>query len=348
MKIAILLPYKENFSSEYPGSVSIFLKDIIKLSKYKNFVNIYGYTKFKNKFSKNYINLNFKKKILFSTTKQYLLKFIQKTSNKNIHILEIHNRPRYVKYLLKYFNNIVLYYHNDPLNQKGSEKVSDRMYLVTNLKFIIFNSNWTKKRFLSNLKLPLKLKKKLLVIHQSTDKTKVNLKKKKKIISFIGKLNTSKGYDIFGDALKKILIKYPDWKAVVIGDEQRESLNVRQKNYILLGFKKHKYIMNFLKNVNICVVPSRWEEPFGRIALEASSRGCALVISNKGGLTEAITNGIVIKKLNSTNLYNAIKKIIENPILMKKFQRDSLNNFTLTNKNAAFKIDNYRSQILKF
>ena len=50
MKIAILLPYKENFSPEYPGAVSIFLKDIIKLSKFKNFVNVYGYTKFKNKF----------------------------------------------------------------------------------------------------------------------------------------------------------------------------------------------------------------------------------------------------------------------------------------------------------
>ncbi len=348
MKIAVLLPYKENFSSEYPGSVSIFLKDIIKLSKYKNFVNIYGYTKFKNKLSKNYINLNFKKKILFSTTKQYLLKFIQKTSNKNIKILEIHNRPRYVKYLLKYYKNIVLYYHNDPINQKGSIKVSDRMYLVKNLKFIIFNSNWTKKRFLSDLRLPPKLKKKLLVIHQSTNETKVNLRKKKKIISFIGKLNTSKGYDLFGNALKKILIKYPDWKAIVIGDEKRENFNVQQKNYILLGFKKHEYIMNFLKKVNICVVPSRWEEPFGRVALEASSRGCALIISNKGGLTEAITNGIVIKKLNSTSLYNAVKKIIENPSLMKKLQRDSLKNFSLTNKNTALKIDNYRSQMLKF
>ena len=226
MKIAVLLPYKENFSSKYPGSVSIFLKDIIKFSKFKNFVNIYGYTKFKKKLSKNYINLNFKKKILFSTTKQYLSKFVQITSNKNIKILEIHNRPRYVKYLLKYYKNIVLYYHNDPINQKGSEKVSDRIYLVKNLKFIIFNSNWTKKRFLSNLKLPLKLKKKLLVIHQSTNKTKVNLTKKKKIISFIGKLNTSKGYDLFGDAIKKILIKFPDWKAVVIGDEKRENLNM--------------------------------------------------------------------------------------------------------------------------
>jgi len=348
MKIAVLLPYKENFSSEYPGSVSIFLKDIINLSKFKNLVNIYGYTKFKKKLSKNYINLNFKKKILFSNTKQYLSKFIQKTSNKNIKILEIHNRPRYVKSLLKYYKNIVLYYHNDPITQKGSEKVSDRMYLVENLKFIIFNSNWTKKRFLSNLKLSRKLQKKLLVIHQSTNKTKVNLTKKKKIITFIGKLNTSKGYDLFVDAIKKILIKYPDWKAIVIGDEKRENLNIQQKNYILLGFKKHKYIMNFLKKVNICVVPSRWEEPFGRIALEASSRGCALIISNRGGLTEAITNGIVIKKLTSASLFNAIKKTIESPSLMKKLQRDSLKNFSLTNKNAALQIDNYRSQILKF
>ena len=35
MKIAILLPYKENFSPTYPGAVSIFLNSVIKLSKYK-------------------------------------------------------------------------------------------------------------------------------------------------------------------------------------------------------------------------------------------------------------------------------------------------------------------------
>ena len=47
MKIAVLLPYKENFSPNYPGSVSIFLKNTIKLKKFKNNVNIYGYTNFK-------------------------------------------------------------------------------------------------------------------------------------------------------------------------------------------------------------------------------------------------------------------------------------------------------------
>ena len=35
MKISILLPYKENFSPEYPGAVSLFVYETSKISKYK-------------------------------------------------------------------------------------------------------------------------------------------------------------------------------------------------------------------------------------------------------------------------------------------------------------------------
>ena len=35
MKIGILLPYKENFSPEYPGAVSLFVNETSKISKYK-------------------------------------------------------------------------------------------------------------------------------------------------------------------------------------------------------------------------------------------------------------------------------------------------------------------------
>ena len=35
MKISILLPYKENFSPVYAGAVSLFVKDTVKISKYK-------------------------------------------------------------------------------------------------------------------------------------------------------------------------------------------------------------------------------------------------------------------------------------------------------------------------
>ena len=42
--------------------------------------------------------------------------------------------------------------------------------------------------------------------------------------SLVGKLNKSKGYDIFGKAVLKILNKHKDWKANVIGDEQRDKI----------------------------------------------------------------------------------------------------------------------------
>ena len=44
MNIAILLPYKENFTKKSAGAVSIFVNDTIKLSKYKKNIKVYGYT----------------------------------------------------------------------------------------------------------------------------------------------------------------------------------------------------------------------------------------------------------------------------------------------------------------
>ena len=35
MKISILLPYKENFSPDYPGAVSLFVYETTKISKFK-------------------------------------------------------------------------------------------------------------------------------------------------------------------------------------------------------------------------------------------------------------------------------------------------------------------------
>ena len=43
----------------------------------------------------------------------------------------------------------------------------------------------------------------------------------------------------------------------------------------------HRKVLNKLKDVSISIVCSRWEEPFGRTSLEAASRGCAVIISNK-------------------------------------------------------------------
>ena len=46
-KISILLPYKENFSPDYAGAVSLYVKDTTKRSDYINHIIVYGSTKYK-------------------------------------------------------------------------------------------------------------------------------------------------------------------------------------------------------------------------------------------------------------------------------------------------------------
>ena len=155
---------------------------------------------------------------------------------------------------------------------QGSISIKDRETLLNITDKIIFNSNWSKSRFLINLPDNINTDK-ILVIPQSTSKTKINFRNKKNLISFVGKLNSSKGFDVFGDAIVKILNKYPTWKGLIIGDEPRQKYFFRHKNLINLGFRNNEFILKKLKEVSIATVPSKWEEPFGRSSLEAASRG---------------------------------------------------------------------------
>ena len=345
MNIAILLPYKENFTKNEAGAVSIFVNDTNKLSKFKNKIKVYGSTNNKNKLI-NYININLDKKIFSSTSSQYLNNFLDLIENNNIDILEIHNRPHYIDYLGKLKNiKKILFFHNDPLKMQGSISVKERLNLLDKNDKIIFNSKWSKSQFLISLPKNIETNK-IKVIPQSTSKVNINFKNKKKIISFVGKLNSSKGYDIFGEAIIKILDKYPDWESIVIGDEPREKFTFYHKNLKLLGYKNNNYILNKLKSVSVAVVPSKWDEPFGRSSLEAASRGCALIISNTGGLSETTNHAVVLKKITVNNIFKKIEELIKNEKYRKKIQKDVYKNFKLTNENSAKLIDITRESII--
>ena len=159
-------------------------------------------------------------------------------------------------------------------------------------------------------------------------------------------MNTAKGYDIFGNAVLPILNKYKDWSAIVIGDEPREKINFTHTRLKNLGFQDHINVLKNLEKASIAVVCSRWNEPFGRTSLEAASRGCGVIISNRGGLRETITDGIIVNNIAPENFTKNIAKLIINPKLLLKYQVNSFKNFYLTNKFASQEIDNYRKNFL--
>ena len=349
MKISVLLPYKENFSEEYAGAVSIFINSINLKSIYKKEIIVYGNTKYKKILSKNYYNLSLKNKSMIESNSSFYVKnFIKKKSVINSDIIEIHNRPNYIKkiLLLKKVKKI-LYFHNNPLEMKGSTSTNERLFLIKHLDKIIFNSLWTKNQFLINLPAIYKKIDKLSVVHQSAKKNKINIQKKKKIITFVGKLNSAKGYDLFGKACIKILNKFDDWKVEVVGDESREEINFNHSRFNLNGFQSHNYVQNLYKKTSIAVICSRWDEPFGRTSLEAVSNGCAVIISNRGGLPETTRDALILKKLNEFELYKLIRQLIINKNKRIELQKNALKNFYLTDSYIAKKIDTIRASFEK-
>ena len=325
LKIATILPYKENYSTDKASAASLWVSEFYKNSKFKENNFIYGHTNSKKYLTKNYININLKNinSKIKSTTNEYANRLIKELNSNNYSIIEIHNRPQLLfKLMDKTKSRFIFYFHNDPISMKGSKNVDERLKILNSVEKLIFVSEWVRDRFFIDI--DKKLLTKTEVVYPSVNKQKA-VRKKKNII-FVGKLNHSKGYDLFKEALLKILDEFPSWNAYSLGDEDRRSIYISHPRHKELGFINHKATLNLLNSSEIAVVPSRWDEPFGRTALEASSRGCATIISNRGGLKETTDNAVILKKLDSESIYLEIKKLIKNPLKRKKIQRDGRNN----------------------
>jgi len=347
INIATILPYKENYTFSRASAASLWVSEFFKNSKFKEDNYIFGSTDTLDFLSENYINIdlvNPKSKFL-SKTNLYCKKISKIIKKKNFDIIEIHNRPLILKKLNVLLKNIkfIFYFHNDPLSMKGSKSVSERLFILSKSEKIIFVSKWVQDRFFTDI--DLKLKNKTCVIYPSVNKPK-RITKKNKSIYFIGRLNYSKGYDVYKDVICDILNKFPKWKAYSIGDEKRRSIYINHKSHFELGFLNHRAVFSRLKTAEIVVIPSRWDEPFGRTALEAAANGCATIASNRGGLSETSDYHFFLDNINKKNLYRALVKLITDTKLRKKIKIKNYENTKhLINKNTVL-IDQVREETL--
>ena len=339
---AIILPLKESFTKKNFGAVSVWVSEYLKYSKIKNNIIFCRKSNDNTKYlSKNTIPIKVDEK--FYTNKNYIKKINSILIKKKINIVEIHNRPEYAIYLMDNNPNINinLIFHNDPNKIRFSDSFFYKTKLLDNCKKIIFVSEWIKKKFFENTGF---IHKNNTEIIYNFVKPLKKFPKKKNLIIFSGKLNKSKGFDIFASAITKILDKYKNWSAIVFGDEPREKINVSHNRLTINKWIDHKKLLDQYSKSSISVVNPTWSEPFGRTAMESASRGCAVITSKSGGLSETFSNNIILKKNNSKHLYNQISKLIENKKYLKKIQFFNYNNVKNIPETNVNKLDNLRKQ----
>jgi glycosyltransferase involved in cell wall biosynthesis len=112
---------------------------------------------------------------------------------------------------------------------------------------------------------------------------------------FLGRLVSEKGIDLLLRSLGKLKARQlsPCLTIVGGGPEQAhlEEMTVELglgEQVTFAGPLQGATLADMLQCHKILVVPSRYDEPFGVVALEGIASGCVVVGSNRGGLPEAI------------------------------------------------------------
>ena len=337
--INIILPYKETYNTKIAGAVSILVSQLSKFSSFKKKIKIFGSVSLKHPITKNYHGVFKKKPFYFLSRTNYYLHLLNKIIKNEPKIInEIHNRPQAAKFFLKKkpLCKNILYFHNSPKELRGSKSVKERLFLLNNLDKIIFVSEWCKRVFFDGLK--IKNSNKAHVVYPGSNCLK-KVPKKDNLIIFAGKLNYSKGYYIFLEAILKILSKHKNWKAKIIGDDPRPYHKKSHKNLEYTGWITHKQTLDIFTKAAIVTIPSLWEEPLGRTSIEASSRGCATVLSKRGGLVETNNNGIFLNNISKDELFKNIEQLIINKKKRYALMKNNLRNFKHTIKKTIYDID---------
>ena len=134
------------------------------------------------------------------------------------------------------------------------------------------------------------------VIYNGVELSQNVVKKEKSnkdiILGFVGSLSPSKGIEWLLQNFIKM--DMPNIKLYIYGKgitktyENQLKQKYKSDKIVFQGFKKPQEIYN---NIDILIVPSLWNEPFGRIVPEANSYGIPVLVSNRGGLPELIEEG---------------------------------------------------------
>ncbi len=138
-----------------------------------------------------------------------------------------------------------------------------------------------------------------------------------------GRLVKEKGFDTAIAAFSRIANDFPLVKLTVAGDGP-ERLNLEQlvsdleleQRVSFTGWVVPEKIPNLLNNSTMVLVPSRWDEQFGNVAVLAGHMARPVVAANSGGLPEIVLHkqtGLIVEREDIDALAAAIKFLLLNP-----------------------------------
>jgi glycosyltransferase involved in cell wall biosynthesis len=146
---------------------------------------------------------------------------------------------------------------------------------------------------------------------------------------YIGRLAPAKGVSVLLHAFKSLHDTYPQCKLAIIGSGPEEAhLKTLTSDLELdsvvtfFGHLPAEKVFNFLKTHGFAtVVPSLWEEAFGRVIIESMTMGVPVIATKMGGMTELIADketGLLVNPGDETGLFFSMSRLVEEKALYER------------------------------
>jgi glycosyltransferase involved in cell wall biosynthesis len=171
------------------------------------------------------------------------------------------------------------------------------MIFVSNFCRKTFNADWPEVRLPTS------------VVYNGLDFSQWQPSKQKlDEIICVGRAAPEKGIKEAALAVAAVLKEQPGWRArFILSEPERFPAYLEEVLAVIRPFENKiavemsqpfAVVKERYENAAIAIVASKWEEPFGRTALEAHAAGCAVISSGTGGMSEISPDGTLMLPLN--------------------------------------------------
>ena len=149
----------------------------------------------------------------------------------------------------------------------------------------------------------------------------------------LGRLVEEKGFDVALVAFASLLARYPEARLIIAGDgparpdlEQQASTLGIWDAVEFTGWVAPEKAPELINTASVVVIPSRWQEPFGLVALEAALMARPIVATRVGGLPEIVVHqrtGLLVENENSKAISEAIAFLLDRPETATRMGREA-------------------------
>lgn len=177
------------------------------------------------------------------------------------------------------------------------------------------------------------------------------------VIGCIGQIGEWKGQEDLIEALGILADTGTSFHCLIAGTGDHQYVSFLKDKADQLGIGQFvefigyiSQIEQFYSNIDICVVPSRFDEPFGNVAAEAGLYGLPCIVTDRGGLPEVVEHGqtgYIVPAHSPKQIYTYLETLINDPIgrraMGKEAQKYILKEFSIVKM-----IDNYKNHLDTF